>query len=130
MPAAISCVTLPVDDLAKSLAFYRDGLGLTLEESDEEHAAFDLDGTYLVILDRSEFGTYVEKLGHRPAARGASETIISYFADSKGDVDAFMSKARSAGAQISAASDEEGVYSGYFTDPDGHVWEVLFDGEE
>jgi catechol 2,3-dioxygenase-like lactoylglutathione lyase family enzyme len=66
MPAAISCVTFPVDDLAKSLAFYRDGLGLTVEESDEEHAAFDLDG----------------------------------------------------------------VYSGYFTDPDGHVWEVLFDGED
>lgn len=129
MPAAISCVTFPVDDLQKSLAFYRDGLGLTLDESDEEHAAFDLDGVYFVILDRSEFGTYVEKVGHRPAARGASETIISYFAESKGEVDAFITKAKAAGAQVSAASDEDGVYSGYFTDPDGHTWEVLFDEE-
>ena len=130
MPAAISCVTFPVDDLQKAVSFYRDGLGLTLEEADDEHAAFDLDGVYLVVLDRSEFGTYVEKVGHRPAARGAAETIISYFADSKGDVDAFMAKAKAAGAQVTAASDEDGVYSGYFTDPDGHVWEVLFDGEE
>lgn len=129
MPAAISCITLPVDDLQKSLAFYQNGLGLTPEEQDEEHAAFDVDGVYLVILDRSEFGTYVEKVGHRPAARGSAETIISYFTESKAEVDAIMTKAKGAGATVSAASDEDGVYSGYFTDPDGHTWEVLFDGE-
>ncbi len=129
MPAAISCVTVPVDDLQKSLAFYRDGLGLTVEDSDDEHASFDLDGVFLVILDRSEFGTYVEKVGHRPAARGAASTIISYFTESKADVDAFVSRAKAAGATVSAVSDEDGVYSGYFTDPDGHVWEVLYDVE-
>ncbi|WP_066775137.1 VOC family protein [Candidatus Viadribacter manganicus] len=129
MPAAISCVTIPVEDLQKSIAFYRDGLGLTIEEQDEEHAALDLDGVFLVLLERGEFGTYVERVGHRPAARGAAETIISYFTDSKGEVDAVMAQAQKAGAQIVAASDEDGVYSGYFTDPDGHTWEVLFDGD-
>jgi predicted lactoylglutathione lyase len=129
MPASISCVTVPVENLQKSIAFYRDGLGLTVEEQDEEHAALDLDGVYLVLLERSEFGTYVERLGHRPAARGAAETIISYFTESKGEVDTVMAQAQKAGAQIVAASDEDGVYSGYFTDPDGHTWEVLFDGE-
>jgi len=129
MPAAISCVTIPVENLQKSIAFYRDGLGLTVEEQDEEHAAIDCDGVYLVLLERSEFGTYVERLGHRPAARGAAEAIISYFTDSKGEVDSVMGQAQRAGAQIVAASDEDGVYSGYFTDPDGHTWEVLFDGE-
>src|SRR5690606_17363583 len=130
MAAAISCVTFPVDDLQKSIACYRDGLGLTVEEQDEEHAAFDLDGVYLVLLDRSEFGTYVEKVGFRAAARGSAETIISYFADSRADVDAVMAKAQAAGATISAASDEDGGYSGYFTDPDGHTWEVLLDKED
>lgn len=128
MPAAISCVTFPVDDLQKSIAFYG-ALGLTPEEQDEEHASFDVDGVYLVLLDRSEFGTYVEKVGHRPAGRGAAETIVSYFAESRADVDALMAKAQGAGASISAASDDDGVYSGYFTDPDGHTWEVLFDSE-
>lgn len=129
MPAAISCVTVPVENLQKSIAFYRDGLGLSVEEQDEEHAAIDCDGVYLVLLERSEFGTYVERLGHRPASRGAAETIISYFTESKAEVDAVMAQAQKAGAQIVAASDEDGVYSGYFTDPDGHAWEVLFDGE-
>jgi uncharacterized protein len=127
MPVAISCVTVPVDDLQKSLAFYRDGLGLTPEEQDEDHAAFDVDGVYLVLLNRSEFGVYVESVGHRPAGKGAAEAILSYFAESRADVDAVMAKAQAAGAAVSPAEDDEGVYSGYFTDPDGHTWEVLFD---
>ena len=127
MPAAISCVTVPVDDLQKSIAFYRDGLGLAPEEQDEDHAAFDLDGVYLVLLDRSEFGVYVETVGHRPAARGSAETILSYFAESRGDVDALLAKVKAIGATVSPAEDDEGIYSGYFTDPDGHTWEVLHD---
>jgi predicted lactoylglutathione lyase len=126
MPAAISCVTVPVDDLQKSLAFYRDGLGLTPEEMDEDHAAFDLDGVYLTLLERTGFADYVARVGNRPAARGNAGMIISYFADSKGDVDAVMAKAQKAGATISAARDDEEGYTGYFTDPDGHTWEVLY----
>jgi len=129
MPASISCVTFPVDDLQKSITFYQNGLGLTLEEQDEDSAIFDVDGVSLTLMNRSEFGTYVERLNHRPAARGAAETIISFFTESKGEVDSVMAQAQRAGAQIVAASDEDGVYSGYFTDPDGHTWEVLFDGE-
>ena len=127
MPAAISCVTVPVDDLQKSIAFYRDGLGLALEEQDEVHAAFDLEGVYLVLLDRSEFGVYVETVGHRPAGRGSAETILSYFAESRGDVDALLAKVQAIGATVSPAEEDEGIYSGYFTDPDGHTWEVLHD---
>ena len=67
MPAAISCVTIPVDDLQKSIAFYRDGLGLPAEETDEDHAVFDLDGVYLTLLDRSGFNAYVEPIGLRSA---------------------------------------------------------------
>jgi len=127
MPAAISCVTVPVDELQKSIAFYRDVLGLTPEEQDEDHAAFDADGVYLVLLQRSEFGVYVESVGHRPAAKGSAEAILSYFTESRGEVDAVLAKAKSAGATVSETEDDEGMYSGYFTDPDGHTWEVLFD---
>lgn len=126
MPAAISCVTIPVDDLQKSLAFYRDGLGLTPEETDEDNAVFDLDGVYLTLLDRSGFNAYVEPIGLRSAARGNAGMIISYFADSKGEVDAFLAKAQKAGARVSPAAEDDEGYSGYFTDPDGHAWEVLY----
>jgi hypothetical protein len=115
-----------VDDLKKSLAFYRDGLGLTPEEADEDHAAFDVEGVYLTLLDRSGFGAYVEQVGNRPATRGAASMIISYFADSKADVDAVMARAGKAGAAVSPAHEDEEGYSGYFTDPDGHTWEVLY----
>jgi len=127
MPVAISCVTLPVDDLQKSIAFYRDALGFSPDEQDEDHAAFDVDGVYLVLLNRSDFGVYVESVGHRTATKGNSESILSYFAESTGEVDAVIAKAKAAGAGASDAEDDEGVYSGCFTDPDGHVWEVLYD---
>jgi uncharacterized protein len=126
MPAAISCVTFPVDDLQKSLSFYR-ALGLSPEEHDEDQAAFNLDGIYLVLLNRSDFGVYVESVGHRPAGKGNSETILSYFTESRGEVDQILAKAKAAGAVTSPAEDDEGAYSGYFTDPDGHAWEVLYD---
>ncbi len=126
MPAAISCVTLPVDDLRKSLAFYG-GVGLSPEEQDEDHAAFDLDGVYLVLLNRSDFGVYVEAVGHRPAARGSAEVILSYFTESRGEVDQMLAKAKAAGGATTGAEDDEGTYSGYFTDPAGHTWEVLHD---
>ncbi len=129
MPAAISCVTFPVDDLQKSVAFYQNALGLAVEEHDEDSAIFDVDGISLTLMQRSEFGTYVERLGHRPATRGAAEMILSYFTESKSEVDTLMAQVQRAGAQVVAASDEDGVYSGYFTDPDGHTWEVLFDGD-
>lgn len=128
MPLAISCVTIPVDDLKKSLVFYRDGLGLTPEEADDDHAAFDVDGVYLTLLDRSGFAAYVEQVGNRPAPRGNASMIISYFAESKADVDALMARAQKAGAAISPAHDDEEGYTGYFTDPDGHTWEVLYAG--
>ncbi|MFT3727951.1 MAG: VOC family protein [Terricaulis sp.] len=128
MPAAISCVTVPVDDLQKSIAFYRDGLGLAVEESDEDHAVFDLDGVYLTLLDRSGFNAYVEPVGVKSAAKGNASMIISYFTDSKGDVDAFIARAQKAGATVAAPAEDEDGYSGYFTDPDGHAWEVLYAG--
>jgi len=127
MPVAISCVTLPVDDLPKSLAFYQNVMGFQPDEQDEDHAAFDVDGVYLVLLNRGDFSVYVEGVGHRPAARGNSESILSHFAESTGEVDALIAKAKGAGATVSEAEDDDGVYSGSFTDPDGHVWEVLYD---
>jgi len=114
-----------VDDLQKSLAFYRDALGVSVEEQDEEQVSFDLDGVFLVLLNRSDFGVYVEEFGHRPAPRGSAETILSYFTESRGEVDAVLAKVKAAGGTVTETDDDEGTYSGYFTDPDGHTWEVL-----
>ena len=127
MPAAISCVTVPVDDLRKSVGFYS-ALGLTPEESDEDSAAFDLDGVYLVLLQRSEFGVYVESVGHGAAAKGSSETILSYFTDSRGDVDSLLAKAKAAGAgRFFPSGKRAGSNSCYCVVSGAHQQEVLCD---
>lgn len=126
MSATISCVTLPVDDLAKSIAFYQK-LGLALEDGgvEDDQATFDVGGVSLVLMDRGEFSTFTELTGNRPAGRGTSSAIISYIAESKGDVDTFIGKVKAAGGQTNGAKDEEWGYAAYFADPDGHVWEVV-----
>ena len=63
-----------------------------------------------------------------PLVELQTTNAISYFTDSRGDVDALLAKAKAAGAgAVTPAEDDEGSYSGYFTDPDGHIWEVLYD---
>lgn len=127
MPAAISCVTIPVDDLQKSLAFYAGVLGLAADDQDGEQVSFDLDGVFLVLHNRSDFGVCVEEVGHRPASRGQAEVILTYITESRGEVDSVLAKAKAAGGTVTETDDDEGTYSGYFTDPDGHTWEVLHD---
>lgn len=129
MRLSIHCITLPVDDLAKAAAFYRDGLGLEVSEEggDEDHVSFELDdGFYLVLLARAEFTDFAGGGGAQAASRGASSCILSHFAESKDEVDSLLAKAGAAGAKVTPADAEEWGYTGYFTDPDGHVWEVLY----
>jgi len=123
MPAAISCVTLPVDDVNKAVAFYSAALGVSPDDRDDDQASFDLDGVFLVVTKRGDFGDLVDNA----APKGAVSAVLSYFTEARGDVDAVLNAARGAGANVSPAEDDEGSYSGSFTDPDGHVWEVLYD---
>jgi len=128
MKPTINCITLAVDDLKKSLAFYRDGLGLPAQFSAEledgaDCTAFELRvDLWLVPMPRAEFAK-CSKIAHQPdAPRGSSECILSYFAASKEDVDAILKRANVAsGAMPGEAEEQPWGYSGYFTDPDGHL---------
>jgi predicted lactoylglutathione lyase len=130
---AINCITLAGDDLKKSLAFYRDGLGLPAQFSAEledgaDCTAFELAGDlWLVLMPRAEFAKCT-KIAHQPdAPRGSSECILSYFAASKEDVAAILKRANAAGGAVPGeAEDQPWGYSGYFTDPDGHLWEIMW----
>lgn len=123
MPAAISCVTLPVDDVNKAVAFYSAVLGVSPEDRDDDQASFDLDGVFLVVTKRGDFSDLVDNA----APKGSVSAMLSYFTDARGDVDSVLNAAKSAGGSVSAAEDDEGSYSGSFTDPDGHIWEVMYD---
>ena len=135
MKPRITLITLGVDDLDRSLRFYRDGLGLATEGiigTEFEHGAvvfFDLDGgCKLALWPRASLA---HDSGLRQQPPSATDVCIAHNVASKAEVDAVMEEARRAGAVIVKTPQTTfyGGYAGYFQDPDGHLWEVAWNPE-
>lgn len=132
MKPRITVLTLGVDDLPRALRFYRDGLGLPTEGIIGEElefgavAFFDLQpGLRLAVWPRASIARDTG-LGVGPAS--PTELTIGHNVSSKAEVDAVMAEAQVAGATIVKPVQETfwGGYAGYFQDPDGHLWEVVW----
>lgn len=132
MKPRITLLTLGVDDLERSLAFYRDGLGLASEGiigAEFEHGAvafFELEGGLRLALFPRESLALDAGLPQQPAS--ATELTIGHNVASRAEVDAVMAQASMAGAAIVKSAQDTfwGGYAGYFQDPDGHLWEVAW----
>jgi uncharacterized protein len=133
----IHVITLGVGDLGRAVTFYRDGLGLASEgitgtqyPGDDEHPAgaaamFTLDdGLVLSLYPRSELA---KDAGVGLEMTSGSGVSIGHIVESRIEVDRVLDLAGRAGAQVLGPAHERpwGIYSGYFSDPDGHLWEVL-----
>jgi hypothetical protein len=133
----IHVITLGVSDLERALAFYRDGLGFqsqgitgTQYQGDAETppgavVMFTLaDGLILSLYPRAALAQDAHVGPDRLAGSGVS---IGHIVDTREDVDRVLELARGAGAEIPGPAHDRpwGIYSGYFGDPDGHLWEVL-----
>lgn len=120
-------VSLPITDLDRSLRFYRDGLGLATSDIDESIIVFELPNLSLFLVEQQEYARYTDRAGvapHRPPAAGAC--IMSCAIGSREEVDATLARAAAAGGSTPGpAGDHDGSYMGYFSDPDGHVWELV-----
>lgn len=132
MKPRLSVLTLGVSDIEKAVRFYRDGLGLSTEGiigQEHEHgsvAFFDLQaGVKLALWPLKSIAA---DTGLPEGVPSPTSITIGHNVASKEDVDAVMEQARSAGATIvkKAADTFWGGYSGYFQDPDGHLWEVVW----
>jgi len=132
MKPRITVITLGVDDLERSLKFYRDGLGFPTEGivgQEFEHGAvafFDLQpGLRLAIWKRSDIA-HDTGLAASPAS--PTEFTLGHNVGSREEADAVMDQAKRAGAKITVPAHETfwGGYAGYFQDPDGHLWEVVW----
>lgn len=132
MKARITVITLGVDDLDRALSFYRDGLGLATKGiigREFEHGAvafFDLQsGLKLAIWPRTSISHDSGLPVDRPSA---TDLTLGHNVASRDEVDAVMKQAEAAGATIVKPAHETfwGGYAGYFHDPDGHVWEVVW----
>jgi uncharacterized protein len=132
MKPRITLITLGVEDLEKSLRFYRDGLGLRTEGivgKEFEYGAvvfFELEsGLRLALWPRKSMA---HDSGLKVGPRSATEFTLAHNVSSKSEVDAVMGEAKKAGAVIVKAAQNTfyGGYAGYFQDPDGHLWEVAW----
>jgi len=123
MDPRMSMVTLGVDDLARSTRFYRDGLGFPQMDSPPGVAFFTLNGTWLGLFGRVNLA---EDAGVSAERSGFGGFTISHNVDSEMAVDETMHQALDAGATLVKPPQKTswGGYSGYFSDPDGHLWEI------
>lgn len=124
MKPRINLVTLGVSDLSRARAFY-ERLGLTASPAGNDDVAFfDANGVVLGLFGHDALADDAG-LAHTPAPafRGVS---LAWNAASEADVDAIFAQAGQAGATIVKPPHKVfwGGYSGYFADPDGHLWEV------
>ena len=132
MKPRITLLTLGVDDLDRSVAFYRDGLGWAtrgIVGTEFEYGAvafFDLQpGLQLALWPRESIA---HDTGLPKTARSACEFTIGHNVNTREEVDRVMRQAREAGAKIVKPAGDTfwGGYAGYFQDPDGHLWEVAW----
>jgi catechol 2,3-dioxygenase-like lactoylglutathione lyase family enzyme len=132
MKPRITLITLGVDDLERSLKFYRDGLGLKTDGivgTQFEHGAvvfFDLHGGCKLALWPRKSLAHDTGLPITPPS--PTDISIAHNVSSRGDVDTVMEEARKAGAVIVKPPHDTfyGGYAGYFHDPDRHLWEIAW----
>lgn len=132
MNPKVTVITLGVDDLEQSLLFYRDGLGFSTDGIVGQEFEFGAvvfiqlqPGLRLALWPRKSIA---HDTGLTLSAASATELTIGHNVSSKTEVDSVMAQAKSAGAVIVKSAHDTfwGGYSGYFQDPDGHLWEVVF----
>lgn len=139
MEPRIDAITLAVEDLERSLTFYRDGLGLESDgvvgtefEGDDTTPAgaaafFRLHGDLtLALYPRTELAKDASATLDAGPTSGFS---IGHFVGSEAEVDALLARAQAAGASVTEPAHDRpwGIYSGYFRDLDGHLWEIIWD---
>ncbi|AXE28494.1 glyoxalase [Chromobacterium phragmitis] len=132
MKARITLLTLGVDDLERSLAFYRDGLGWPSEGivgAEFEYGAvafFELEGGLKLALYPRD--SLARDAGLPRQSSRAAELSIGHNVASREAVDDAMAQAARAGAAIVKPARDTfwGGYAGYFQDPDGYLWEVAW----
>jgi len=123
MKPRISMITLGVRDLAAAVKFYETGLGFPRMESPPEVAFFTLNGSWLGLYSRNALA---EDATVPPEGNGFEGFTLSHNVSSDEEVEKVMAQALAAGATLVKAAQKVfwGGYSGYFKDPDGHLWEI------
>lgn len=118
----VTLITLGVDDLSRAQAFYQ-ALGWSKAEATEGVVFFQMQGQALALFGRADLAADQGRAGH---TLGTGAITLAQNFDSPADVDTAFAMAIAAGATVLKHPEPVfwGGYSGYFADPDGHVWEL------
>lgn len=128
MEQRLSVVTLGVADLERSRRFYEEGLGWRRGNAHAEVVFYQLNGMVLALFGRQNLAADARV---PPDGSGFGGVTLAYNARSCDDVNAVLEEVERAGAHIVKPAEDAfwGGYSGYFADPDGHLWEVAWNPE-
>lgn len=124
MKPQIDIITLGVSDIEQSIKFYRDGLGFAVETVAENYVRFATNDTQLALFPW-------EMLAHdatvSPEGSGFSGITLAQIVESIDEIQEMLEEAEAAGGQITKPArraEEFNGFSGYFSDPDGYLWEI------
>ena len=128
MDPRITLITLGVDDLPRSIRFYRDGLGFPTDAGDDANIAFFMTGgVRLALYPRARLAEDIQE-GLALAGPGFGGITLAHNVARRAQVDEALALATAAGATLLKPAQDTfwGGYSGYFADPDGYAWEVAW----
>jgi catechol 2,3-dioxygenase-like lactoylglutathione lyase family enzyme len=125
MDQRVSLITLGVADIERARRFYEDGLGWRRGNADPGIVFFQLPGMVLALWSRTALA---DDAAVPQREGGFAGIALAYNCRSREEVDATLGEAEAAGATILKAAKDTfwGGYSGYFADPDSHLWEVAW----
>lgn len=125
MKQTISFITLGVSDLARSRAFYK-ALGWQESSSSQEAIAFYQAGSVAFALFQRE--ALAEDASVNPAGSGFAGFTLAHNEPSEAEVIATLEEAVALGATLVRPAEKVfwGGFRGYFSDPDGFLWEVCY----
>jgi uncharacterized protein len=126
MQLSISVITLGVTDFQRSLAFYKKGLGWPTKATGKDNIAFfKLNGIVLALYDKKDLA---EDAGVSARGNGFPGITLAHNVRSEREVDEVFKKVTKLGAKTIKKPEKAtwGGYSGYFADPDSHLWEVVY----
>ena len=126
MKPKLAIITLGVTDMATAKKFYEQGMGLIPEkESSDTITFYDMNGVWLSLYPKDKLA---EDVTVSAEGSGFSGVAIAHNEPSKEEVHKVIEEARSAGARVIKEPQDVfwGGYSGYFEDPDGHLWEIAY----
>lgn len=128
MEQRLSMITLGVADLKRAVAFYHDVVGWTAAPGPPGIAFFDLGGIVFSLYPHEDFAKDIKGAAGVDGDVASQGFALAHNARNKQEVDSIFARLRASGATILKEPEEAswGGYSGYFSDPDGHRWEVAF----